>query len=566
MRARLEFLKPLFFFLVTICLLPTATIAEDQEVKSREIPFELVGIDTGHERKISLQESIELALRNSPGVKVEQANTEIARLAIKAAQGHYDPNLGVGPRYQSQTVPVGSLLGGGLNGAVSTDTAAWDVTWKQLFSSGGNVSVLFDSNRLATNNLFTNLSPQYNTFLSFNFTQPLLRDLKIDPVRREIRIAKNQSDLSDVQFRMKVIDTVTAVVSAYWVLHYTYSDMEVKRETVQWARDQLETNKRLAAAGSLPKVQIAEAEAELERRKGDLLLTMDEVNRAENVFKQLILPDRSDPLWKENLRPSDLAELRTVGMEFSEAVQRAMSGRPELVQLNLQSKANQIDRSFFESEAKPQLDLVASYLSTGLAGTFFVQPNFFNQQTAVIFDRLNELSSIAGLPPVFPPTGTVGLPENFLGGYGTSLENLFAQRYRTVQVGVQLNFPIRNRTAQANLARTKVVGRQIEYLRQQTEQAIEADVRNSLQGAISARERVGVARAGREASQIQLESEERRFRVGATTSFFVFTRQNQLSEAKSREIRTLAEFNVALTQLYRATADTLQIFNVQLTK
>ena len=210
--------------------------------------------------------------------------------------------------------------------------------------------------------------------------------------------------------------------------------------------------------------------------------------------------------------------------------------------------------------------MVANYLSTGLAGTFFVQPNFFNEQTAVVFARLNELSSIAGLPPVYPPTNTVGIPDNLIGGYGSSLENMFAQRYRSFQVGVQLNLPIHNRTALANLARTQVVGRQLQYLRLQTEQAIEADVRNTLQGAISAHERVGVARTGREASQIQLESEERRFKVGATTSFFVLTRQNQLAEAKSREIRTLAEFNVALAQLYRATADTLKAFNVQLTK
>ena len=170
------------------------------------------------------------------------------------------------------------------------------------------------------------------------------------------------------------------------------------------------------------------------------------------------------------------------------------------------------------------------------------------------------------MPPVFPPTNSVGIPDNFIGGYGSSLENMFAQRYRSFQVGVQLNLPIRNRTALANLARTQVVSRQLQYLRLQTEQAIEADVRNTLQGAISAHERVGVARTGREASQIQLESEERRFKVGATTSFFVLTRQNQLAEAKSREIRTLAEFNVALAQFYRATADTLKAFNVQLAK
>jgi outer membrane protein TolC len=158
------------------------------------------------------------------------------------------------------------------------------------------------------------------------------------------------------------------------------------------------------------------------------------------------------------------------------------------------------------------------------------------------------------------------IPQNLIGGYGDSLSNLIQQKYRTFQAGVAINLPIRNRTAEANLGRALAAGRQLQTLRQRVEQLVEADVRNSLQAVVTAEQRVESARAGRVASQAQLESEERRFRAGETTNFFVLTRQNQLSEARSREIRTLADYKIAAAQLERAMAGTLESFNIQLRK
>jgi outer membrane protein TolC len=106
----------------------------------------------------------------------------------------------------------------------------------------------------------------------------------------------------------------------------------------------------------------------------------------------------------------------------------------------------------------------------------------------------------------------------------------------------------------------------LQTLRQRVEQLVEADVRNTLQAVVTAQQRVDSAGAGRVASQAQLESEERRFRAGETTNFFVLTRQNQLSEARSREIRTLADYKIAVAQLQRAMAGTLESFNIQLRK
>lgn len=550
---------------VALLALPSQPAFTQQHQTSREIPFELVGVDTSKEKRLSLQEAVELALRSNRDLEVERINIESSLLGVTGAQGRYDPIFRFGPSYASRTLPVASILGGGPDGAVATDSASWNTSLQQLLRSGGNLSLFFDNSRDTTNNVFTNLNPQFNTSLGFNFTQPLFRNLKIDAPRREIQIAKKQVSLSDAQFRLKVIETVTAVVQSYWDLAYAYNDLAVKQETAQWALNQLEINKRLAAAGTLAEVQIVEAEAELERREGDVLLAMENVNRAQNLVKQLVLPDRKDALWNENFRPTDNADLKPSQLGLGDAIQKALSARPELEQLSLQSELNAIDATFNRDQVKPAVDLLASYLSTGLAGALLDQSNPFTAQNELFLNRLNDLSRLAGLPAIQPlPQGS--LPTKLIGGYSSSLSNLINQDFRTFQVGVTLNFPIRNRTAEANLARTLAAGRQLQALRQRVEQLVEADVRNALQAVATAEKRVESARAGRTASQAQLDSEERRFRVGETTNFFVLTRQNQLSEARSREMRSLADHNIAVAQLQRAVASTLETFNIQLKK
>jgi len=549
---------------LVLAVLSQSALAQ-QPTRSHQIPFELVGVDTSKEKPLSLQEAVELALRNNRDVEVERINVELSEFGVKSAEGHYDPLFTFGPSFTSRTLPVASILGGGPNGEVATDSYFWNARLQQRFTSGANLNLFFNNSRDATNNAFNVLNPQFNNTLGFNFTQPLFRNLKIDSFRRDIRISKKQTSLSSAQFRFRVIETVTVVVQSYWDLAYTYSDLEVKRETARWALDQLEMNKRLAAAGTLAQVQIVEAEAELERREGDVLTAMENVNRAQNVLKQLLLPDRKDNLWSQTFKPSDSADLKPNSIQLEEGLQKALAARPELEQIGLQEELNAIDVSYNRDQVRPQVDLLANYLSTGLAGTRLEQTNPFTAQNQLVFSRLNELSRIAGLPPIEQPIQG-SIPQNLVGGYSDSLSNLFQQKYRTFEAGFLINLPLRNRTAEANLGRSLATGRQLQTLRQRVEQLVEADVRNALQAVATAEKRVESARAGRVASQAQLESEERRFRVGETTNFFVLTRQNQLSEARSREMRALADHNIALAQLQRAIATTLENFNIQLKK
>src|SRR5262249_5085795 len=156
-----------------------------------------------------------------------------------------------------------------------------------------------------------------------------------------------------------------------------------------------------------------------------------------------------------------------------------------------------------------------------------------------------------------------GTPDSLIGGYGQSLANLFKNDFRSWRFGLNINLPLRNRTAEANLGRSLAEGKQIDAQRQKTEQLIEVEVRNALQAVETARKRAEAAKNSRVNAELQYQSEQRKFDAGQSTNFFVLDRQNALSSARGRELRALTDYTKAVADLQRALSTTLSSNNVE---
>jgi HAE1 family hydrophobic/amphiphilic exporter-1 len=523
-----------------------------------------VGVDESRPYTMTLFDAVKMALENNQEIEVERINVQQSEYDLFSATGARDVNLSGSTFFENSTVPVGSLLGGGPNGSLTTRSITYDLRAEQLLPTGGRWDAVFSNSRDTTNSQFAALSPQYATVASFEIRQPILRNFSIDDARRRIRIARRSLDLSDAQFRQRAIEVVARVQNAYWDLVFALRDVQIRREAVGLARTQLESNRRKVDEGTLAPIELVSVEVELERRNEDVLTAIDAVTRAENSLKQLILGDRQASLWAQPILPTDTPDTRSTNYTLNDAVRAAFTNRAEVASNNLRQEINKIEVKFFENQTRPQVDLVAGYTSNGLAGTALSQTNPFSATNALLLARVNQLSGLAGLPPVNtgPP---LQLPGFLIGGYGQSLSNLFGNDFRTIRFGVSFNFPIRNRTAEGQLGRAIAEGRKIESQRRTLEQSIEAEVRNALQAVETGRQRVESARASREAAQKQSDSEQRRFQSGLSTTFLVLERQNDLSEAQGRELRALTDYNKALSELQRVMGTTLSASNVELT-
>jgi HAE1 family hydrophobic/amphiphilic exporter-1 len=338
----------------------------------------------------------------------------------------------------------------------------------------------------------------------------------------------------------------------------------VKKDAVELAREQLARNRRMIASGMLAPVELAASEAELERRLDTWYASVGTITDVENVLKSLLAVDRTDSLWREEIVPTDIRLPESKSTEDLNAlVGKAIEQRPELRQLGLRMDANDVQKSLSADQTRPQVNLVASYSNSGLGGTLQAKENPITASTGLMYDRLNQLSSLAGLP-VLPPGSYGALPDYLIGGYGTALSNVFGGRYQSVQVGLSFDLTLRNRTAEANLSQSLIAERRLKLERARIEQAIEAQVRGALQALETARQRIRAAEASRKAAKEKLASEIRLFQTGESTNFLVLTRQNEYADSSLRAVSAHLGFNKAIARLEQALGTTLRSHNVKL--
>lgn len=524
---------------------------------------ERVGVSS-IETKLTLAAAVEMALKNNLEIEIERTNPAIIRLSIQGALGAYDPAIHLQPNFENRKTPTSSSLQG-VNGLLAERalTGNASLRWKTPFE-GSSVGLDFENNRQTTNSPFAGLTPFYNSRLLLSYTQPLWRNRLIDRDRNELRIRRKNLDISELDFRVRVIDVVTRVEQAYWDLVAARQDVTVTHDAVDLAAEQYARNQRMIDAGSLAPVELSASKAELERRRDAYFASLGTVTEIENNLKSLLAPNRSAGLWSEQVIPLDLqSPSPPPAAGVKDAVTQALSQRPELKQMMMRQESNSFDLQLAADQVKPKIDLVVSYANSGLAGAVNSAPNPFASALNPLYDRLNQLSAAAGLPPV-QVSGSGGLPGSVLGGYGTTLGSVFAGNYQSVSVGLSIDVTFRNRAAQAQAAQTAITGKRLKLEQSRWEQAVEAQVRNALQSIQTARQRISAAEASEAAAKEKLDSETRLFQTGESTNFLVLTRQNEYLDARRRTVIARLEANRATARVEQALGSTLAVHHIDL--
>ena len=519
---------------------------------------------------LTLADAIKMTLEQNNDVSIARLESGVAREGLRAAQGVYDPRATPNFGYERIVSANTSAIGGATQGRLERTELAGGAAMTGLTPwAGGRFTVDFSSSRLETSNQFARLNPEYPSALTASYTQPLFRGRAIDNPRRTILLARRAIDLTDAELAQVVMDQLTLVEQAYWDVAFAVRNLEVLASALSQAQAQVASNERQAKEGTLAPIDVVEAQTQVARFQLALASGQQTLTESENRLKRLMLGNRTAPAWNQPIVPADLPERSAPALPLEEAVTLALQRRPELRALESSMAQNAVDREFFRDQTKPQVNLIGGTTLSGLAGdplTSTSQPPVGGDPDDALLARLNELSMLAGLTPLPTPPPTTGssVPPLFIGSYGTSLSNLLARRFPTAVVQVQMDFPLRNRTARANLARAQLVASQLERQRQALEQAIESEVRDTLQAVRSSEQRLEAAAAARRYALEQYESERRRFDSGISTVFLVLERQTTYVTAQASELRARADLNQAIAQLERAVGGTLQAHGVKM--
>lgn len=515
---------------------------------------------------ISLPEVIERVLKSDRDLEISRILREEAGYNVTGAKGAFDPVLGFRGYHTKAVTPIASLIGGAANGQlINTEWNGAPSVNGVIPWSGGSYTTTFTNSRQVTNSTFTVVNPQYPTSLRIDLTQPLWRGLRFDDNRYRLQVARKNAQLSDEQFRQRVIEVVTAAIQTYWELVYASQSYDVQAEAVRLAEQQYASNRRQAEQGILSPIDVVAAQTQVATFQQNLFLAQQALTQAENNVKAMILPNRNDLMWGAALIPETQPATEATLPTLQDAIQEALRSRPELAESTINLDVNRLDQKRSEEAAKPRVDAFATLTSSGLAGIPLPPgPNPFTAGFVALGAYVNQLGALAGLPPIPPvSTGGGGLPPSLVGSYGQSLHNIAAGNFPTAQVGVQFSLPLRNRTAEAQVAVSAAEGRRLSAVREQVGIAIEADVRNSMQAVASAQARLAAASVASRSAQAQYESEQRQLQAGTSTVFLVLQRQTDFINARNREVRSRADLAEAAANFDRATARTLDAHNIK---
>lgn len=509
------------------------------------------------ERRLTLQQAVEMAIRSNLDVAIERTNVDSAGQAIRAARGAFDPAMHWQSLTADSNTPSPSVLQGS-DGILTQHSAGQTLSWHQKTPWNGlTIDAEFDANRTTSANPYLSLSPFYTSQLAITVTQPLWRGREMDAERALVQIRRKDRTASAAELEARAIDVAARVEQSYWDLVAARRQTAVDLEAANLAKTQLEQNKRMIAAGTLPTVELSAAESELQARLDDLYRSTGLVTEVEDNLKTLLAHDRRDGLWNEEIVPvDDGAAAPPAIIELAEATSQALARRPELKQLDASFAANEVAKQQNADLVKPQLNLVASYTLAGLAGHIRPGTDPFTTAVTPAYQRIDQLSAMAGLPPL-AASSLGALPGSVAGGFGGSLSSLFGGNYQTAQAGFTLDFTVHNRAAAAGVETAAIAGKRLQLMRARAEQTIEAQVRDALQALDTARQRVRAAAAGAQAAGDKLASETRLFAAGGSTNFLVLTRQNEYSAARRRVVDAEASLWKAVSRYQAAVGTTL---------
>lgn len=544
-------------------------IAPAYESAGRELPeVGLVGVDLLEQEPLSLKKAIVMALENNSDIEVSRQNVRIAEFDLRAAGGFYRPRIAGSTRLERATVPNVSVFSNIQR--TTQNVLAGNVALEGDFRRyGTSYSARVSNERITSSNPLSVLSPQYNASFNFSIRQPLFRGRGFDDPRRRIEIAKRNLSLSDTEFRQKSIEIIANVQQAYWNLTFALKNLQVQRDTLRDAHQQLEHSRRLVKEGVLAPVDIIAAETQVANFQQNVYGALEQVNQTENALKNLLVRNRTDVLWSRSVIPTDRIDLDPPRTTLPEALQLALENRLELQLNEVARDINEIEQRYYKEQTKPRIDLVAGYTSAGVSGIENRDAlNFFSRNDAE--QKINEIIRTVNptlpadqriTPLVIPPPQAVS--DNLTGNYFGAVSDVLANRYPTYSVGLEFSLPLGNQTAKAQYGKALVQGEQLKTRREQLEQLIQVDVRNAIQSLLTAQARLRSAAIARANSEKQYASEKRKLDAGLTDIYAVLERQTALMNARSAEIRAQTELNKAIAELQRATGNSLKANDVE---
>ena len=477
--------------------------------------------------RLSLDDAVRTSIKQNLGIELQRYDYSESGQRLLSQWGVFDPLATA----QLNTSHVDNATTSSLQSSSGGQTNA-NINWSQLLPTGGDYSIGFTNQRFTRGGGFgTTLTPGYATGLNFGLTQPLARNFGVDITKRNINIARNTLGINRELFRTSLMETSNSVEQAYLDLVYARQFVDVVKESLFLARDQARITQIRIDVGASAPLDILQPRVQIATSEEALIAAVANVRDAEDRLRALMnLPPAE---WDRPIIPTDTVTYVPVTIDTEASIARAYELRPEIRENRLAIDSARIGYLFARNQVLPQVDAILGYNVAGAAG--------------------RTVNLATGQP-------VAGVAQTT---YGTALRQLFRQDFPGWNIGVNFGVPVFNITARAEAKRSELELDRSKVVETQTRQNVAVDVRATARAIDTAAKEIVASRAARDAAEKNLDAERKRYENGMTTNFQVLQVQQQLSDARAREIQSLVAYNKSVVAYHRAVGDLLDVLNIR---
>jgi len=474
----------------------------------------------GPVRRMSIDDAVATALEQNLDLQVQRINPQLQDLSVTQFKAVYTPNFVSTLSTSDSTQPSTSFLDSG--GANSTGITSGQSIWNFGLQSatpwyGGSYDVRWNNTRSTTTNLLQSFNPQLNTFVTATYSQPLLRNFKIDGARQQLMVSQKNKEISDTQLKQAIAQTTRTVRNAYYDLIYAISNLAVQRQSLALSQQSLKDNRARVEIGTMAPLDIVQAEAEVATREEAVIIAEAAIERQQDNLRALVYNPSSADFWSARIEPTDTMTFVPAQVDAETAVKTALSERTDLANARKNMEINDVNIRYFRNQSMPDVTASVNYNARAIGGSQVTR------------------QTIGGLPigDIISSTDK---------SYFSTLGTAFSGDYPGWNLQVNMSYPIGGSSAEAQLARARLQQTQAERQVSSLELSVTTQVREAARNVQTNAKRVDATRSSRVLAERRLEAEEKKYQAGMTQNFFVLTAQRDLIVARNNELLALVEY------------------------
>ena len=464
---------------------------------------------------LKLYDCLLIALEKNLTILIQKTEPLIDQWRILGEKSIFDPQYAFSMSYNDSKIPTSSItrLSTGLN-SLETESIYFSNAVSGLISTGTQYNFFYDSNKYEGTATF--FQSEYDSKFGINLKQPLLRNFGIDTTLAHIRIANFNKEISELTFKETVIDTLSQVQDAYWDLLLAIKELEVFRESLELAETLLADNIKRVEVGSLPQIEITQAEAGVAAREENVIIGEQVVLNYTNRLMILLYDDPEDIMNLEVL-PVDAPIIAEIELSFKDSLKIAYDNRVDYLRVKKEIDTEKLNIRYLLNQRLPEVNFVGEYNMQGINGN-----------------------------------------------YGNVLDSMAAEDTREWILGVEVNIPFGNRLRRSEYQESLLKLKKLEYRMREIELSLVKEIDDAIGNIRTNMKRIVATRVSAKLADEALRAEIKKLESGVSTSHNVLEFQEDLSRAKFKEVQAVIDYRKSLFELSRVEGDILEELKISL--